>query len=464
MDLPLTQCGGTGGANTATSGRGFMTGGQLTRRDALKAGAAAVAAAAAWARPVRAALASDELRIAAVGVGNRGWADLQAVASAPKARIVALCDVDANFLNKAHASFSAAKTYRDYRKLLDESGSEIDAVLISTPDHMHGAISLAAMSLGKHVYVQKPLAHNIAELRHMMAAAEKHQVVTQMGTQIHGEEAYRTAAKALAAGVIGKAREAHSWIGRNLPMQATERPKTADPVPETLDWALWQGVAPEHAYADGLYHPFNWRMWRDYGCGMLGDMGCHLFDPLFGGLGLQAPVAVKSAGPANLRDTFTPDNDVTFTFAETPHTAGEMTIRWTNGAFGPDAARAQLPPGVALPDAGSFVVGEHGVMVLPHYAMPTFYRDGKPLAPAIEPTGSVDHYHEWVAACRGEGVTGTPFSYSGVVTEAVLLGTISANFPRQELRWNPTELKFNDPAATEMVHRQYRDDWRPLGL
>jgi predicted dehydrogenase len=415
-------------------------------------------------RPTSAAALKDQLRIAVVGVGNRGWEDLQSVASAPGAQIVALCDVDSNFLDKAASAFDKANAFRDYRQMLDDRGKDIDAVVISTPDHMHGAISLAAMSLGKHVYVQKPLAHNLAELRQMMNVAAEKKLVTQMGTQIHGEEAYRTAVKALRQGVLGKVREAHCWIGRTLPMPATARPAKGDPVPTTLDWDLWQGVAPEYPYASELYHPFNWRMWRDYGCGILGDMGCHLFDPLFGGLDLQAPIAVKSVGPANLLDTFSPDNDVTFTFAGTPYTVGEMTIRWTNGDFEPDASKAQLPAGVSLPDNGSYVVGEGGVMVLPHWSMPTFYRDGAPLEVSIEPAGRVDHYHEWVAACRGEGETSTPFSYGGVVTEAVLLGTTSGNFPEKSLRWNSNELKFDDDAATAMVHRKYRDGWRPAGV
>jgi predicted dehydrogenase len=436
----------------------------VTRRQALKAGAAAAVAAACQIRPSHAATPSDALRIAAVGVGNRGWEDLQEVAAARGARIVALCDVDSNFLDRARSEFPQAEAFADYRRMLDREADQIDAVLISTPDHMHGAISLAAMSLGKHVYVQKPLAHNLAELRQMMKVAAEKKLVTQMGTQIHGESAYRTAINALQAGVIGKVREAHSWIGRNLPLPATKRPEKGDPVPASLNWNLWQGVAPEYPYADRLYHPFNWRMWRDYGCGILGDMGCHLFDPLFGGLKLQAPVAVQSNGPANLPDTFTPDTDVTFTFAGTPLTADEFTIRWTNGRFKPDAARAQLPASVPLPDSGSFVVGEKGVMVLPHWSMPSFYRKGEPLEVAVEPAGSVNHYHEWVAACLGEGSTSTPFSYGGVVTEAVLLGTIAGNFPETTLQWDPAKMKFDVPEANRFVRRAYRDGWRPLGL
>jgi predicted dehydrogenase len=348
--------------------------------------------------------------------------------------------------------------------MLDDAGNEIDAVLISTPDHMHGAISLAAMSLVKHVYVQKPLAHNLTELRQMMKIAADNKLITQMGTQCHGEEAYRTASKALREGVIGSVSEVHSWIGRNLPLRATSRPDRPDDVPASLDWKLWQGVAPERPYAKGLYHPYNWRMWRDYGCGMLGDMGCHLFDPLFGGLGLQAPIAVHSRGPANPEETFSPDHDVTFTFAGTPHTADEMTIRWTNGSFDPDASQAQLPPGAPLPDSGSFIVGKRGVMILPHWAMPTFYRDGAPQDISVESAGVVNHYHEWIDACLGKGETSTPFSYGGLVTEAVLVGTIATNFPEQTLRWNAREMKFDLDGATAMVKRKYREDWRPLGM
>jgi len=442
---------------------------RLTRRQVLRLGAGGLAAAPLLrVRPASAQSLGEKLRVAAVGVGNQGWDDLHAVASAPGARIVALCDVDANFLDRAAMEFKDARRYRDYRKMLDEAGGEIDAVIVSTPDHMHGAISLAAMSLGKHVYVQKPLAHNLAELRRMVKVAEEQGVVTQMGTQIHGHESYRTAAKLLREGVIGKVREAHSWVPGNLPLPATKRPEQGTKVPPTLDWDLWQGVAPERPYVKGL-HPFKWRMWRDYGCGNMGDMGCHLFDPLFGGLELQPPIAVQSAGPANPRDTFSRDTDVTLTFDGTPHTADRFTIRWTNGSIKPNATLAQLPEEAAgqkvtLPAAGSFVAGGNGVMVLPHWAMPVFYRDGAVMDVAVEPAGSVNHYHEWVAACRGEGATSTPFSYGGMVTEAVLVGTIAGNFPQQPLQWNSAELKFDDRAATALVRREYRDGWWPDGL
>ncbi|MBL9163831.1 MAG: Gfo/Idh/MocA family oxidoreductase [Planctomycetaceae bacterium] len=437
----------------------------LNRRDALRLGAAALAAGP-FLRTRRSFAAGPEqkLRIASVGVGNKGRDDLECIASAPGAEIVALCDVDTNFLGSAQQAFPKAAPFRDYRVMLDKLGKGIDAVIVSTPDHMHGAISLAAMSLGKHVYVQKPLAHNLAELRAMCNAAAEQGVVTQMGTQIHGDQSYRTAAKMLRDGAIGKVSEVHCWIGRGLPLPAKERPNRTDKAPATLDWELWQGVAPEEPFVEGFYHPFNWRMWRDYGCGMLGDMASHLFDPIFTGLDLKAPLTVRSGGPAHLRDTFSPDTEVEYTFAGTPLTAEMVKFRWTNGEFKPDASRAQLPDGVALPDSGSFAVGDQGVMVLPHWAMPTFYSNGKPMDVEVKSAGSVDHYHEWVAACRGEGKTGTPFSFSGPLTEAVLAGTVAGAFPEETLAWDSAGLKFDHAGAMALVHRQYRDDWRPLGV
>jgi predicted dehydrogenase len=442
----------------------------VTRRQALKAGAAALAAGPALrTRRASAHLLGQKLRIAAVGVGNKGWDDVKSIASAPGAKIVALCDVDSNFLDHAAEEFNDARRFADYRQMLDEAADQIDAVIVSTPDHMHGAISLAAMSAGKHVYVQKPLAHNLAELRRMVEAADEKRLVTQMGTQIHSHESYRTAAALLRQGVLGRVREAHSWVSSRLPLPMKKRPDRADQVPPTLNWDLWQGVAPEHAYVDGLYHPFNWRMWRDYGCGTLGDMGCHLFDPIFSGLGLRPPVAVRSGGPAHLPDTYSPDADVTFTFAGTPLTADEFTIRWTNGAVRPHEALAQLPKQVngkpvTLPGGGSFIVGEKGVMVLPHWSMPQLYAGGAVMDVPVESVGSVDHYHEWVAACRGEGRTSTPLSYGGMVTEAVLTGVVAGHFPEHPLRWNSAELEFDEPRASALVHREYRDGWRPPGL
>ena len=437
----------------------------FSRRTLLRYGAGALAAGATFGVRRAAAFApSDELRVASVGVGGMGGADLSSVAAAPKVRIVALCDVDSNNLGAASKKFSAAKTFSDYRRLLDELHGEIDAVTVSTPDHMHGAISMAAMSLGKHVYVQKPLAHNLAELRRMGDMATEKGVVTQMGTQVHGFEAYRTAVNLLREGAIGKVREAHLWVGRVWSGPAAGRPAEGSPPPESLDWDLWLGVAPKRPFAPGLYHQENWRGWRDFGTGTLGDMACHLFDPLFTALELKSPVEVISRGEPHREETFAPDSDVTYTFAGTPYTAEQVTFRWVDGARRPDVARAQFPADMELPSSGSFVIGEKGVMLLPHYGMPSFYRDGKPLEVEIKSAGAVDHYQQWTNACRGEGATSTPFSYGCVVTEAVLTGVVAGSFRDQPLRWNTEQLSFDHAPANELVHRTYRDGWKIAGL
>lgn len=434
----------------------------VTRRDALRAGALAALPLVAG-RRAGAAQSAAPLRIAQVGVANQGRSDMDAIASAPHAKIVALCDVDQAFLDAAQQDYADARTFRDYRKLLDEMGDELDAVVVSTPDHMHVAIALEAMLAGKHVYVEKPLAHNLAELRRMRDVAAEQGVVTQMGTQIHAHEAYRTAVAMLQQGVLGPVREAYSWIAgsREQPQSLGDR---SDPVPPTLDWDLWQGVAPPRPFVAGQFHPFNWRLWRAYGGGTLGDMGCHLLDPLFGGLGLEPPTSVVSLGPAHSAEAFADQAEVRYTFAGVSGTTEPFTLTWIHGRLPAPEAAGELPPTEKLPGGGSLVVGERGVMVLPHWSMPTFFSGGKPLDLDVKSAGSVDHYHEWVAACRGEGETTTPFSYSAKVTETVLVGTLAGSLPKKKLAWNSAELAFDSDEANALVHRTYREGWRPAGL
>lgn len=298
----------------------------------------------------------------------------------------------------------------------------------------------------------------------MRDVADEKKLVTQMGTQIHSHEAYRTGAKMLRDGAIGKVREAYLWVGRVWSGPKEGAPKRADEAPANLDWNLWLGVAPERPYVQGLYHPENWRGWRDFGTGTLGDMGCHLFDPLFTGLELAAPIEVLSRGPQHRSETYAPDCDFTFTFAGTPYTTDRVTFRWTNGAIKPDLAKGQFPDGIKLPGSGSFVVGEKGVMLLPHWRLPSFYRDGEPLEIPVESAGSRDHYREWVDACRGEGTTSTPFAYACPVTETVLVGTLAGNFPDRPLKWNSEQLAFDHSPANELVRRKYRAGWRVPGL
>lgn len=402
---------------------------------------------------------NETLNLAAVGVGGKGAGDLSASAGGKNVRVIGVCDVDRTKLGGATKRYPDAKGFKDYRVMLDRLGKDIDALLVSTPDHMHGPIALAAMQLGIHVHVQKPLAHNIAELRAMQNMAKKNpKLVTQMGTQVHSHAAYRTAAATVRSGAIGKVSEAHLWVSKSWSGPKEGRPNREDPVPDNLDWDLWLGVAPQRPYAKGTYHPANWRKWRDFGTGTLGDMGCHIYDPVFSCLDLGMPTSVISKGPQNYEETYAPDSDVHYTFGQTEFTTEEVKFRWTDGRkqSRPDASRAQ---GAKLPGAGMFLVGEKAVMVLPHVGAPYFYADGKPAEIEVQQMDKRNHYTEFTDACRGEGKTSTPFSYSARVTEAVLVGVAAGSFKDRPLKWDSDNLTFDHEPATALVHRTYRKGW-----
>jgi predicted dehydrogenase len=415
--------------------------------------------------PVVAQKVAGVVRVAGVGVGGQGMSDLGELDGAPNAKIVALCDVDAQRLAKAQQRWPEALAFRDYREMLAQAGDQFDAVCVSTPDHMHVSAAVAAMEQAKHVYVQKPLAHNLAELRLLTSTAARTGAVTQMGTQIHSTSAYRTGAAMIRAGAIGRVKEVHAWVSRDWG-RTTGRPEQADPVPDFLDWDLWLGVAQERPFVNGLYHPAEWRRWQDFGTGTLGDMGCHIFDPVFAALGLGAPRRIVSNGAQHPAETFTPATDVTLHFDATEFAAPGFTLRWTDGEHGvrPDPARAQLPKGEKLPGAGSYFLGEKGVMIMPHWNAPTFFRNGKPMEISIDTQPEGNHYAEWIAACRGECEASTHFGYSGPVTEAVLTGVVAGHFPGQTLAWDSAALRFDLEAANARVRRSYRDGWGLIGL
>lgn len=265
---------------------------RTTRRHFLQtslvAGAGLSLSAASW---VRAAGANSRLRVASIGPGGKGWSDLTGVAASPLVEVVAICDIDEGpqNLGRAAEKYPAAQRYTDFRRVLDDAPN-FDAVIVSTPDHMHAPISLAAMQLGKHVHCQKPLTHTVFEARQMQLAAKRAGVVTQMGNQIQSHSAYRTAVKLVHDGAIGKVQEVHSWqSGKMGWLLEADRPAGADPVPPGVHWNEWLGVVPERPYKTKIYHPFNWRAWQDFSNGQLGDFGCHIMDPVFMALELTAP-------------------------------------------------------------------------------------------------------------------------------------------------------------------------------
>ena len=411
--------------------------------------------------------ANEKLRVASVGTGGKGWSDLNNVAASPAVKVAALCDIDSSthHLGRAAEKYSQARTFQDWRKLLDDAQG-IDAVIVSTPDFMHAPIALAAMQLGKHIYCEKPLTHTVFEARQMQLAAEKNKAVTQMGNQIQSHTAYRTAVKAVHDGLIGKVNEVHSWQGgspswpRNI-----ERPSKSDPVPPHVAWDLWQGVAQRRPFVSGLYHPFNWRGWQAYGTGQLGDFGCHILDPVFKALGLTAPVEVTSDAPSLLPETWTERATVYYKFPGTERTSGDtLNLTWYDavGARPPQEAIKHVPASHPLPNAGSALIGEKGTLIIPHVAMPQLFLSGAGAVSEVPVVEGVDHYVQWADACRGVGNTTSSFDYAGPLTESVLLGTVGIRFPGEKLQWNADQLKITNSAeAQTYITKEYVKGWEP---
>jgi predicted dehydrogenase len=358
--------------------------------------------------------------------------------------------------------FPQAARFSDFRRLL-EKPDLFDAVMVSTPDHMHAPIALPAMELGKHVFCQKPLTHTVAEARAMRKAAERQRVVTQMCNQIQSHATYRTAVKLVHDGAIGKVREVHSWQSGKMEWLLTDgRPGGADRIPKSLDWNLWLGVAPHRSYKRTFYHPKNWRAWQDFGSGQLGDFGCHIFDPVFMALELGAPATVEAEAPPLGDEVWAPWCEVSYQFPGTARTSGEtLPLTWYDGeGRKPDRGRLGLPDTYELPHAGSVLIGENGTMVLPHWDQPRLFPEEKFRDFKLPELKDVDHFTTWVDACLGDGQTTSHFGYAGPLTEAVLLGVIAIRFPREQLLWDAEAGKFTHHAdATARLSKEYRRGW-----
>ena len=435
------------------------------RRRFLQSAAAGAAALALPGRFARAASANERVNIASIGCGGQGWSDLRQIATNPHANVVALCNVDSSkaHLGNAAERFPQARTFADWRRLLDDLGQQIDAVHVATPDHMHAPITVAALELGKHVYCQKPLTHTVTEARRVAEAARKAGVATQMGNQIQSHEHYRNAVQMIHGGAVGKVREVISWqAGRLLWPHAADRPGGEDPVPNTVDWNLWLGVAPERPYKQSIYHPFNWRGWQDFGTGQLGDFGCHILDPVFKALELTAPEMLVAEAPEHNGESWPGRATVRYEFPATKYTAGEkLKLTWHHGPGHMPEITAEhgLPEDLDLPGAGSLFIGESGGLVLHHFGRPPQLVPEEKFRDYERPNrGSINHYTTWVDACRGAGETASHFAYAGPLTETVLLGTIALRHPGAEFTWNASEMRLGgDRAAAALLEKTYRE-------
>jgi len=440
----------------------------VTRRSFLAWSAATGGLALAGCASTRARLVAGRLRHACIGVGGMGKADHAHIASHADVEIAALCDVDAGFLSAAAETAPDATLYRDWRVCLREEAHRIDSVSVTTPDHMHAPIAHEALRLGKHVYCQKPLTRTVHEARVLASAARRSGAVTQMGIQNHSAAPYAQALALFRAGHIGRVYEVHVWTDRPAGWwpQGVGRPEAVDELPENLDWDLWLGVAPRRPYANGSYHPFAWRGWKDFGTGAQGDMGCHLMDPAVWFLELGAPLAIRSVGPPPNDETYPLWSRVDYRFPATRHTVrGALRLTWHDGGRKVwQELLDDLGAGEVWGNACLFL-GEKGALLASPYESPRLLPEERFESVEIPALEGGDHWHQWVDACRGVGAPSAPFAYSAHLTEVALLGNVALHFPRETLEWDARRMRFRGrPEADELLTPVYRAGWFVRGL
>ncbi|QDV24590.1 Gfo/Idh/MocA family protein [Aureliella helgolandensis] len=393
--------------------------------------------------------ANEKLNLACVGTANRADADIQGV---KHEQIVALCDVDRNFLSAKSKVFPDAATFEDYREMIDKEGDRIDAVVIGTTDHHHAPATMHAIKAGKHVYCEKPLTHTVAEARMIAEAAKAAGVATQLGTQIHAENNYRRVVEIVQAGALGTVTDVHVWVGKGW--GGGDRPEKGDPVPESLNWDLWLGPAPVRPYANGRYHPAQWRRWWDFGQGTLGDMGCHYMDLPFWALKLRHPSHVEAEGPAVHPETAPEGLTVRYKFPKTD-VAPAINMTWYDGTSTPNRVMGQR-----VPNSGVMFVGTDGMMFADYGSYKLFpaekFADFQPPAKSIP--DSIGHHREWLKACRDGSPTTCNFDYSGALTETVLLGNVAFR-SEAGFGWNGKDLKADTDAAQKLISKSYRAGW-----
>ena len=450
---------------TATLGPAPAPGRSFTRRSFLKALGTTALAAPFVTRDLIARPPSNVLCHASFGASGMAWSDITALTRFKAVQLVAVAEVDLNRTTELKKRFPRTRIYQDWRKLLDKEGKNLDSVNVSTPDHMHAPIAMTAMQLGKNVYCQKPLTHDLYEARKLTEFAKLKGLTTQMGIQIHSSSFYQLAAVLIQAGTIGRVKEVHSFVGSTWG-DPDPRPETSDPVPRGLNWDLWQGVcAPRPFIGNGYYHPVNWRKRLDFGTSSLGDMACHIFDPVFMALGLTAPISVRSEGDGPNQWNWPLDCEVHYVFPGTRLTAETtLPITWYDGKRRPPESVKALLENDAYPGGGSIFVGTQGVLVLPHWSRPLLYPDKKFKDLKFPDIKELDHWGSFVEACLGGAKTTAGFDYSGPLAESVLVGTVALRLPKTTLHWNAPTQTFAEAEANHFVRRQYRNGWSVKGL
>lgn len=439
--------------------------------------------------------ANDKLNLAAVGAGGKGHSDIRDAAGynkltrGSKENVVALCDVNWNEAERSFKMFPKAAKFKDYRTMFAEMGDKIDAVTVSTPDHMHAPPAMMAMKMGKHVYVQKPLTHDVFEARMMTEAAVKYNVVSQMGNQGSSGEGIRKICEWIWSGAIGDVKEVHCWTDRPVWEQAMTRPTETMPVPDHLDWDLWLGTAPERPFHK-MYQPFNWRGWWDFGTGALGDMACHIMDPAVRALKLKYPDAVQAIAPFKKVNWSRVDSNESppvgsMVYYDFPAREDMPPVRltWYDGGLQP-ARPMELADDEPMGnrDGGVIFVGTNGKLMcdcyganprlLPSKANESFEAPDQTLTRMTQD----NHQRNWIAAIRGEAEASSDFDYAGPFSEIVLMGNLAIRslYTTEErvdrgnkyqaytgvgkkLKWDGVNMKItNYELANQFVKRDYR--------
>ena len=394
---------------------------------------------------------NEKLNLAFIGIGGRGAANLNALSGE---NIVALCDVDDRRAGKTYERFPKAKKFYDYRRMLDRMDREIDAVVVSTPDHTHFHPSMMAMQMGKHLYCEKPMAHCLAQVRAMTETAARKRLATQLGMQRHALLNVHRVVELIQSSTIGQVGECHAWIGgdRGMPSLPTDFPS----VPEELKWDLWLGPAYDRPYSPA-YAPYNWRFWWDFGTGETGNWGCHILDIPFWALGLRHATKVSASGPpVDARRT---PKSMTTRF-EFP--AGDdrppVSLHWYHSKDGPNILAQHKLPHVGM---GVLFIGTEGMLLCDFGKRQLYpediFADFQPPAKTIP--DSPGFYEEWLIACKGGPPATCNFDYAGPLAETVLLGNVAYRVGR-EFRWEAAQLVAPDcPETQPYIHPTYRPGW-----
>lgn len=404
---------------------------------------------------------NDKIRFACIGVGGKGWGEVMDCAE--NGDIVALCDPDELSMARAKRSFPNAKVYKDYRKMFSEMANDFDAVTVSTPDHHHYPASSVAMTLGKHVYCQKPLVRTLWEARQMKEIATKSRVATQMGNQGTAGDGLRMQAAQVRAGIIGNVSEVHVWSNRPVWPQGQKRGETIPPR-DTLDWDVWIGPRPMRDYAEG-YAPFNWRGFWDFGAGALGDMACHQMNMTYMALDLKNPDSVQAETSGHTGDTFPSWSIIKYHFPKNDW-RGEINLTWYDGG--------KLPPadlvGEKMESSGTLIIGDKGKLHIPgDYGSGGKVVSGGVDIPEVKFDRSPGHFEEWVRAMRGGVEARSNFpNYAANLTETALVGNLAVFCNGPVIEWdakkqrvkNMRDLESNKISIEDLIKPKYREGWK----